>query len=336
MKVIYQFNGEDIGVPEEVAKAINDLDLRESSQQKAKSSIVHYIKWVNDTNRDFPIENDMKSHVRLIDSYMGWLKKNEYARNTISGRWLWVSRLYKELSMDLLNEYAFLEENPIDMLEDHDKTRKDYLPAQSEQSQEKAKYYVDKEDLDLILDNLPSPVFRSEVLIKLAWTTGLRSSEIANLKSENVNLEDNLLEGFWVPKTLESRDIWIPDTTVWYLDQWLNGGYRDSYSYAGESDYLFPANKCERIHPSRLTKIIDKAAQNAGIQQALGEDKAGNTRWKVTAHAFRRGHGMYLLQKGKSLPEIQARLGHNSPDQTSDYLPIDTAETRKSLGSIRF
>ncbi|PHQ37478.1 hypothetical protein DJ69_16930 [Halorubrum persicum] len=334
---IYTYKGDSVNIPKSVARVINDLDLKESSFKSARGNILDYVRYCNEEKGGFPTEGEPQAHARLINSYMTNLKKEGYARNTISGRWNWVSTLYKQLSMPLLNDYAFLEENPIELLEDRTgKTRTDYLPPESEQSQNKRAYYVDKEDLELLCDNLPSPAFRNEVMIRLTYTTGLRSSELANLKLENVNLEENLLEDFWVPKTAESRSLWIPDTTVWYLDQFINGGYRMSFSMAEESEYLFPNNRQEKIHSQRLTKVLKKAASNAGIQESLGEDKSGNTRAKVTAHALRRGHGMHLYNQGKSLPEIQFRLGHSSPDQTSEYLPITVEESKQQLTDVTF
>lgn len=324
-------------VPQEIQSVIENLDMKESSKQKARTDIMDYVEWVIDRQGSFPTENEPVQHVRFIDSYLQSQKNEGYARETIAGRWTWITRLYEELSMTILNEYAFFDENPIELLENRTgKTRSDYLPNESEESQKKKRYYIDKDDLDLLCDNVPSPAFRNETMLRLAWTTGLRRSEIANLKLEDVNIEENLLEEFWVPKAAKPRSLWIPDKTVWFLDQYINAGYRDAFGYSEGSDYLFVTNSGPEMNPNLVNKIVNQSAEEAGIQEVINTDKSGHERRKVTAHSLRRGHGMHLWQAGKQLPEIQHRLGHSSPEQTNDYLPITVEESKAKIEDITF
>jgi len=324
-------------IPQEVLDMIHDLDVKESSLQVARNDIINYVEWVSDRHGSFPTDDEPEKHVRFVDSYLKSQKKQGYARQTVASRWTWLTRFYNEVSTELLNGYAFLSENPFTILEERtDKSRQDYLPQQSEQSQKKQNYYVDKQDLELLCDNVPSPAFRNECLLRLAWTTGLRSSEVVNLKLENLNLDENLLVDFWVPKTAESRSIWIPDGTVWFLEQYRDAGYRDAFSYSDESEYLFLTNSGPKMSPNLPTKIVAEAAEKAGIQEVLGVDKSNHERTKVTMHALRRGHGMYLWKQGESLSTIQNRLGHSQPSQTDDYLPIDVEESKEKLQGISF
>jgi integrase len=326
-------------LPNQIHSMIDELDVKDSSRQCARNDIVDYAEWVVEQNEngEFPTGDEPEKHVKFVNSYLKAQKKQGYARQTIASRWTWITRFYKEISMNLLNDYAFLSENPIEILEDKTgKTRQDYLPEQSEKSQRKQNYYVDKDDLELLCDNVPSPAFRNETLLRLAWTTGLRSSEIVNLKVENVNVDQNLLEEFWVPKTAESRSLWIPDTTAWFLEQYFDAGYRKSFSYAGESEHLFLTNAGPKMSDNFPTKIVNEAAANAGIQEVLGTDKSGHERTKVTMHALRRGHGMHLWKEGESLSTIQKRLGHSRPSQTDDYLPIDVEESKEKLSDVTF
>jgi integrase/recombinase XerD len=335
----YTYNRKEIDVPQEVKGVLQDLetDLGDSSYKNSRKNILGYIKYINDSNGQFPTEDNPEQHVRLLDSFLNHRKKEGYARETISGHWTWLSRLYQELSMDLLNEYAFLSTNPIELLEERTgKTRKDYLPDERQSSKQKRQYYIDKDTLESMCESVVSPSFRNEVLLRLAWTTGLRGSEIVNLKEDNVNLEEGILENVEIPKTNDRTDMWIPEKTVWFLDQYLNAGYRDSFGYAQDSEYLFPTNRQEHMHSQAPNRIVKEIAEKIGIQEVLGTDKSGSEICKVTMHAMRRGHGMYLWKQGQTLKTISHRLNHSSTEQTEEYLPISVEESKQQLQDVSF
>jgi len=335
----YKYNKKEVDVPQEVAGVLQDLehDLVDSSFSNARKAILAYVQYANEHKRGFPIEDNPEAHARLLDSFLNSQKNQGYSRETLSSRWTWLSRLYQELSMGLLNEYAFLSENPVELLNDSTgKSRKDYLPKERQSSKEKRQYYIDKQTLEEMCESSVSPSFRNEVLLRLAWTTGLRGSEIVNLKCDSVNYEENLLEDVEIPKTNDRVDMWIPETTVWFLEQFVHGGYRDSFGYSEESDYLFPSNRQERLHTQTPNKMVRKIAEDIGIQEVLGETKNGSNIYKVTMHAMRRGHGMYLWKQGQTLKTISHRLNHSSTEQTEDYLPISVEESKQQLQDLSF
>lgn len=329
-------------LPEPVADILRALEIElddDASFRKAKIGISDYGRWVLENNGRYLMdenEADLREvHASYIDDYLKHLKEEGYARETISSRYLWVSRLYSELS-SFLNGPQLFEDSPLELLKENNKTRNDYLPKESEISQKKRHYYVDKEDLEALCESVPSPAFRNECLIRLMWTAGLRGSEICELKVSNIDTEDNLLEGFWVPKTSKSRSIWVPEETMWFLTQYLEGGYRSSFSYAEESEFLFLTNSSDKMHKQRPNKIVKQAAEEGDIQEELGTTQSGAIRYKVTAHALRRGHGMHLWQEGKDLRTIQRRFGHSSMKQTEDYLPITVEESKQKLEDVQF
>jgi integrase/recombinase XerD len=335
----YKYNSQEVDLPEEVSKVLRDLEnkLVDSSFQSTRKSILAYVQYINNIEGQFPTKDNPKEHVRLIDSFFQEQNNQGYARETLSSRWTWISRLYQELSMNILNEYAFLSKNPIELLKDRTgKTRKDYLPNEKQSSKEKRQYYVDKEALEKMCESNVSPSFRNEVLLRLAWTTGLRGSEIVRLKLDNVNIKENVLENVEIPKTNDRTNLWLPEQTAWFLDQYINRGYRDSFSYAEESEHLFPTNRQVHMHDQAPNRIVKKIAEDIGIQEVLGTNKSGSEVCKITMHAMRRGHGMYLWKNGKTLKTISHRLNHSDTRQTEEYLPISVEESKQQLQDVSF
>jgi integrase/recombinase XerD len=322
-------------LPDTVEDFITGLSVKDTSRRKVRTTLTNYIGFIREEHGSFPTEDNPKQHAKLVNQYMNHLNQQGYTQETVSGRWTWVSRFYKEAS-SFLQTYSFLSENPIEILEEEGKGIQDYLPEESQASQQKRQYYVDKETLETMCENVTSPAFRNETLLRLMWTTGLRCSEICELRVDSVNSEENLLEDIWISKSSKNGSMWVPETTMWYLDQYLNGGYRDAFSYAEESDYLFLTNRAEKMHRQTPNKVVKRTAEKAGIQEIIGQTQNGGDRYKVTAHAMRRGHGMHLWKNGKSLPEIQTRLNHSNPQQTDDYLPIGVEESKEQLQGIQF
>jgi|GEM_PF-5404292 len=329
---------ETVEVPEEISEALEDIKpkVEEKTYKKAKTGMIDYLIWCR-TQGGFPVDGNALNHARLVDQYFEYLRNEGYARETVSGRWTWILRLYENLSSGFLKEYAFLDENPIQLLKDREnKTKRDYLPKESQEAKAKRQYYVSKEDLKQLCDNITSPAFRNETLLRLLWTTGLRSSEVVSLKLENINLEDNLIEDLYISKTNETVSMWFPEKTAWYLDQYINGGYRDALSYSEESEYLFLTNRAPQMNRQTPTKVIRRTAESAGMQEVIGQTQNGGDRYKITAHAFRRGHGMHLWKEGQTITTISDRLNHSSTRQTREYLPISVEESQEKLESVSF
>jgi integrase/recombinase XerD len=335
----YKYDNETVNVPEEVAGVLQDFEdeLIDSSYQSTRKAVLALVQYANEQNGGFPTEDNPREHARLIDSFLNEQKEQGYSKETMSSRWTWVSRLYQELSIGLLNDRAFLSENPIELLEEEEKnTREDYLPDERKSTKQKRQYYIDKKTLEKMCENSVSPSFRNETLLRLAWTTGLRGIELVNLKLDSVNLEENILENVEIPKTNDLVDMWIPETTAWFLEQYINGGYRDSFGYAEESEYLFPTNRSEHMHSQAPNRIVRKIAEDIEIQEDIGETKNGSTVYKVTMHAMRRGHGMYLWKQGQTVKTISHRLNHSSTEQTEEYLPISVEESKQQLQDVSF
>lgn len=312
-----------------------DLTDSQETFKSRKSDVCDYIEWVENSGSSFePIEE--ANHKLLLDKYFRNLKKEGYARATIDVRWWSIKKFYG----DLAGFFDMMDETPFESL-----SRSDYMPSKTREETKSEKPYVTKEQKEILCENVTSPAFRNECMIRLMWQTGLRRGEVVNLRTGDVNLEQNKLEEFWSPKISTRRTVTFKDSLTWWLDQWKNGGYRDSYRGSSESDYLFLTNRSEKMPSKRPNMVIRKAAENGNIQYPkLGtdkdgnpiENKAGHIQWGITSHAIRRGHAMHLLKNDVDLRTIQKRLGHAKLETTIEYLPISPEDTSDKIEDITF
>jgi integrase/recombinase XerD len=93
---------------------------------------------------------------------------------------------------------------------------------------------------------------------------------------------------------------------------------------AGANDPVFASRKGGgRLTQQGINAMIKRAAKSAGI----------NT--DVSPHWLRHAHGSHAIERGASLPEVQATLAHGNISTTSGYLHARAAPRSGSVSSMK-
>ena len=78
---------------------------------------------------------------------------------------------------------------------------------------------------------------------------------------------------------------------------------------SGANDPVFASRKGGgRLTERAVNGVVKRAAKAAGINEA------------ISPHWLRHAHGSHAIERGASLPEAQATLGHGNISTTSGYL----------------
>jgi site-specific recombinase XerD len=173
--------------------------------------------------------------------------------------------------------------------------------------------YLDREEIQALLAAPDCGNWlgrRDHALMLTAIQTGLRVSELVNLRNQDVTLSTGAhikCEG----KRRKRRSVPLTNETVAVLREWL-------HERAGQpGDPLFPTRQGRPLTPdavaSRLTKHVTAAA---GACPSLA-------RKRVTPHVLRHSNAMLLRAKGKDIATIALWLGHESTQATQMYLHAD-------------
>jgi site-specific recombinase XerD len=169
----------------------------------------------------------------------------------------------------------------------------------------------------------PSPAgARDAAILALAWSTGLRRSEIASLKLEDwkrhLNGQPLEVKG----KGNKRRYAYLNKNAEGWLRVWLR------VRGAGEGPVFCPVRKGGHVQPRRgitddaLAKILARRSLQAGVIQAM------------TWHDFRRTFAGNLLDSGIDLATVQRLLGHSSPVTTSNYDRRGEAAKQRAIRNI--
>ena len=177
---------------------------------------------------------------------------------------------------------------------------------------------VADQEFQLLLENVGKRhAERDRLIINFLGRLGLRRSEVAEVKVEDVNLQTQRID---VPGTKTApRPIKFWTELKPAIRRWIEGGQRESYQHAYESAYLFLSERGKSLGGAGINKIVRKAAERAGIQEVMYVDASGHNRYRITAHQLRHyfGHKMFRNDE-MSLKALSEYMGHSSVDITAD------------------
>lgn len=153
---------------------------------------------------------------------------------------------------------------------------------------------------------------RDKAMLELLYATGIRVSELINLKVEDINLQ----LGYILCKDSKKERIvpfGIPakKAVMSYLD-----GPREAMLRDNKCDLLFL--NCSGTGMSRqgFWKIIKHYGEMAGIAD------------KITPHTLRHSFALHLVQNGANLHAVQEMLGHSAVSITQMYANMKNVKIR--------
>ncbi len=150
--------------------------------------------------------------------------------------------------------------------------------------------------------NSPKEV-RDKAMLELLYATGVRVTEIINLKVTDVNLQ----MGFIICRD-ENKERIIPfgkeakHALLCYFD-----GARDAMVENKESDALFVNCSGQAMSRQGFWKLIKFYAKKAGITE------------DITPHTLRHSFAAHLVENGADLRSVQEMLGHSDISTTQIY-----------------
>lgn len=175
------------------------------------------------------------------------------------------------------------------------------------------------EEIDAMIAAIPQgkeESLRNEAIIETLYGSGLRVSELTDLRISRLSLDDRLMivEG----KGSKQRMVPMSPAAVELIRQYLPQRDRLSIKPAGR-DVLFLNRRGAPLSRVMVFYIIRDLAALAGIRKT------------VSPHTMRHSFATHLLEGGANLRAIQEMLGHESISTTEIYLHLDRSRLRREL-----
>ncbi|MFA7314601.1 MAG: site-specific tyrosine recombinase/integron integrase [Candidatus Magasanikbacteria bacterium] len=298
---------------------LEHLEIERNRSQKTVENyhfyLSRFLEWLGqDKNANAITDESVRKYRlwlnRFVDNHGEPLKKNTQNYHLIALR-SFLKYLAKKNIVSLVPEKIELMKMPdreVNFLDQEDIVR--ILEAPIKNISKKSLEKENGSGMTLLL------AYRDKAILELLFSTGLRVSELANLKIEDVNLKRD--EFTILGKGGKSRIVFLSDDAKTWLQKYLDTR-KDMNNYLFIShDKRFGKQKDhdEPLTPRSIQRIVQKHALNAGITK------------QVTPHTMRHSYATDLLQNGADIRSVQSMLGHSSITTTQIYTHITDKELR--------
>lgn len=168
---------------------------------------------------------------------------------------------------------------------------------------------VDEVNLLLDIDVVDFISARNAAILEILYGSGLRVSELINLKRNNIDFENNFIR--IIGKGNKERIIPIGDYLSSAVLKYLE------YRPVVNIDYLFLNNHKKQITRHGVLFLINKIATEKNIRP-------------ISPHTLRHSFATHMLINGADLRSIQEMLGHESISTTENYLTLKNDTIRRN------
>lgn len=156
---------------------------------------------------------------------------------------------------------------------------------------------------------------RDRAILELFYASGVRLSELADARLENLSLEEG-----WIRVTgkgSKTRLSPVGGAARDALAAWLAHARPELVGPKTQS-HIFISRNGTRLTTARIQQIVKERAEQAGIDPA-----------RVHPHLLRHSFATHLLNNGADLRVIQEMLGHADISTTQIYTHVDQARLKE-------
>lgn len=238
------------------------------------------------------------------DDIRNFIKTFQNKKERTLARYLTTLRMF----YDTMLKKGHIKKSPMDSI-DSPKIGK-YLPE-----------VLTIEEVEKLLEFTPHDnyTFRNRTILELLYSTGLRISELINLKLENIDLESSYIKV--MGKGSKERIVPINDFATEYLNKYIHE-IRPEMIKKNDNDYLFLNNHGKGLTRQAVFKMIKKRGEEALIAK------------EISPHTLRHSFATHLLQNGADIRFIQELLGHSDLSTTEIYTHISNSTLKKDYDNL--
>jgi len=281
----------DVKLSEEIELFLNYLKYeRKLSNNTYESYRYNLIKINNYFNNNITYLNE--------DDIRNFLYKSEESAKT-NAHYLTVLKTFYDYMLDLEK----IKVNPSENIK-------------SPKLEKRLPKFLTEEEINRLLDiDMKKPIdYRNKAMLELLYATGMRISELLDLKLSNINFEEDAVKV--MGKGSKERFIPIGEITKKYLLIYINE-YRGLILKTKVSDYLFVNYNGSRMSRQGFFKILKKLCEDAQIEK------------EISPHILRHSFATHLLNNGADLRVIQELLGHENISTTEIYSHVSNEKVKE-------
>jgi integrase/recombinase XerD len=152
---------------------------------------------------------------------------------------------------------------------------------------------------------------RNRAMIELLYATGLRVSELINIKVSDINLEECFVRV--LGKGSKERLVPFGQKAKQYIERYI----KTRRKIVNINEELFITRLGKKISRVEYWRQLKVAVKNAGINK------------NITPHTLRHSFASHLLKGGADIRFVQEMLGHSSVSTTQIYTHVDNDKLKE-------
>jgi integrase/recombinase XerC len=244
----------------------------------------NYCKEQNENGLDI-----QKIDEKLIRSWIVFLINNNISTRSVNRKISTLKTFYKFLIRE-----GYLTNNPMNKVLAPKVSKS--LPVFVEEKQ--IKHLLDDIEFENDFEGI-----RNKLIIEMLYLTGIRLTELVDLKSNNISLNEQSLKV--LGKRNKERIIPFPKYFIKPINDYIQ--LKNEKFNQTKTDFFFVTNKGEKIYHKLVYRIVKKHLQMV------------TTLEKKSPHVLRHTFATHLLNKGADLNAIKEILGHANLSATQVY-----------------
>lgn len=279
---------------------LNYLIVEKGLSKNTLSAYSHDLSRFLDHLRQKGIQDILKVGKFDVRAFLLALKRQRFSSKTIV-RYLVAIRTF----FRFMTQEGILEVNPVEELESPkmDKTLPQILTFKE------VDQLLEQPDLQTSLG------VRDRAMLEMLYATGVRVSELVQLRINQVNLEGGYVLVYG--KGSKERIVPLGSEAMKWATLYLKTA-RIKLAKGRESPFLFINRSGKGMSRQRFWRAIKVYGQRAGIRK------------RITPHLLRHSFASHLLERGADLRSVQMMLGHVDISTTQIYTHV-TGERLKKI-----
>ena len=234
---------------------------------------------------------EINQEVGEFSFFLKFLSQKKYSKSTINRKITAIKTFLKwSASMDYFDEV--LIQNVVNL-----------------KSEKKLPNILSSSYINKLLDELPSQTtkeIRDKAILELMYSSGLRVSEVSNLKIQNFKINKSIKV---LGKGNKERVLPITSRAVKSISTYLNIG-RTELANEKSQNYMFLGIRGDQLRDREIRRVV-------------------NLRVGTFPHSLRHTFATHLLEGGADLRVVQELLGHNDPTTTQIYTHVSKKQLKK-------
>jgi integrase/recombinase XerD len=177
--------------------------------------------------------------------------------------------------------------------------------------------FIEIEDLLNAIDLSTPAGGRNRAILEILYSSGLRVSELVELKRANVYVDAGFLRV--VGKGNKERLVPIGRAALKFLKIYMEEIRVHVPVQKGFESYVFLNQRGKKLTRVTVFTVIKELAQRIGLKK------------NISPHTFRHSFATHLLEGGADLRAVQEMLGHESITTTEIYTHLDRDYLRQVI-----